>query len=138
MARKYFDKTAIIIPYMGDDDTPQYLRVQIDTPEGIDRRKLLRGVRKYLKTTFGVNASNDFVRRCCQIINQHDMQAKSVEYSREQKNEIMDRLVLAIQEEEDNYAAQTGRYSLSEAEAIEEAELEMSTMQAESTRPASQ
>lgn len=137
MARTYFDKTAIIVPYMGDDDMPQYMRIQLDTPEGIDRRKLLRATRKFLMINFGVKVSNDFVRRCCQIINQHDVTTQAIPKTREEKREIMDRLVIALQEEEDNYAAQAGGYSISEAEAIEEAELDMPVVQEVVTRPAS-
>ena len=132
MARKYYGKTAILIPHIADNDTPDWLRIQLDTPEGIDRRKLLRATRKFLKGTFGVKVSNDFVHRCCTIVNQHD-ETPARQWQPEEKREFMDKLVIAIQEEEDNYAAQAGGYSISEAEASEEAELEVSTLQREPT-----
>lgn len=132
MARKYYGRTAILIPHIGQDDKADWLRIGLDVPEGIDRRKLLRGVRIFLKQKFGIKASNDFVHRCCTIVNQHDVVAEPIVFSSpEEKRDFMDRLVLAIQEEEDNYAAQAGGYSLSEAEATEEAELEVSSLQGE-------
>lgn len=133
MARKYYGKTAILIPHIGEQDTPDWLRIQLEAPNGIDRRKVLRAVRKFLKANFDVKVSNDFVHRCCSIINQHDIQRPQEFQSSEDKREFMDRLVLNIQEEEDKYAAQTGGYSCSEAEASEEAELEVPTLQGEST-----
>ena len=128
MARKYYGKTAILIPHISADDKPDWLRIQLHTPEGIDRRKLLRATRKFLKESFGVKVCNDFVHRCCTIVNQYD-ETPARQWEPEEKREFMDKLVIAIQEEEDRYAAEAGGYSISEAEAIEEPEVEVPTLQ---------
>ena len=130
---KYYGKTAILIPYIKDDDTPDWIRIQLVAPEGIDRRKLLRSTRIFLKQNFGKKVSNDFVRRCCMIVNQHDTAPRKIWDSPDERREFMDRLVLSIQEGEDQHEAQAAGYSISEAEATEEAELEVSSLQGEPT-----
>lgn len=131
MARKYYGKTAILIPHISDNDTPDWMRIQLDVPCGIDRRKLLRATRKFLKATFGVKVSNDFVHRCCMIVNQHDAPSGR-QWQPYEKRQLMDELVVAIQEEEDRYAAEAGGYSISEAETLEEAEMDMPVVQSQS------
>lgn len=126
---RLYGKTAILIPHMSEDDKADWMRITIDAPDGIDRRRVWRGIRKFLQNTFGVTVSNDFVRRCCMIINQHDQKLEATPMSTEEKRNFMDRLVISIQEEEDRIALEARGHSGSEADVTQEAEVDMPSLQ---------
>jgi len=124
---KYYGRVAILIPYVSDKDTPEWFRINIEAREGIDRRKVLRGTRRFIQDNFGVKVSNDFIKKRIQIIFE-PADAPSRFKTVEEKTQFMDKLVLAIQEEEDKYAAQNGGYSESEAEVPCEAGVEVPSL----------
>lgn len=127
---KYYGKTAILIPYINDDDKPDWIRITLDTPKGIYVSKVYSGIKKYILDKFGVKVDTAFVKKHIQIYNES---AHARTMSPDEKREFMDKLVRTIQEEEDKYAAENGGYFKAENAACEKAEVEMPTVQSESS-----
>lgn len=126
---KYYGKTAILIPYINDEDKPDWIRITLDTPEGIYVSKVYSGIKKYILDKFGVKVDTAFVKKHIQIHNE-TVHARTM--SPDEKREFMDKLVLTIQEEEDKYADSLGGYTEAEDAACKKAEVEVSTMQSKS------
>lgn len=130
-AEKLYGRTSIVIPHTGSDGGRAYLRLTIDAgDEGIDRAKVYKGTRTYIRDHFNKKVTTHWVRTHCIITNEREVQetqeAPDLE-SREEKRRKNDLRYLQIQEAEDAYIERG--YAEGQEPIGEEAAVEVPTMQ---------
>lgn len=99
----------ILIPYFDSDGMKQWVKIYVASV--IDRRKVYRGVRKYVKDNFKKKVSNDWVKAHCII--EGDTYINPLRQSTEARAKLrseMDTLYLQLWEAEQN-ADKDGAYS---------------------------
>lgn len=86
-------KAQVQVPYFDEAGAKQWIVINIGSP--IDRRRLLRGVRKFVRDNFKKRVSNDWVKMHCIITFPiEQLQGKSAEFL------IMDEVVVESKEEQ--------------------------------------
>lgn len=104
-------KAQVQVPYFDDTGAKQWLAININSP--IDHRRLLRGVRKFVKDNFNKRVSNDWVKMHCiityPVVKQRGIFAggqaivmdEVVHESKEQQRKRMDDIYMMFVKDED-------------------------------------
>lgn len=104
----------IMIPYFDADGMKQWVKIHVASV--IDRRKVWRGVRKYVKDNFKKKVSNDWVKAHCIIAGEEYTNPKrQCAEARAELRTRMDELYLQLWEAEQN-ADQNRAYSSTKVE----------------------
>lgn len=102
---KYVGETKLLMPATDENGRRSWIQLTLNAPDGIDRRRIKRIVRQFVKSNFGASMDDTYWRNV-QIVNQY--KNRQVKIPQRVLNEMVEAWIERLEADADTNEQNTG------------------------------